>query len=78
MTQIACAVAFLLFDREAGRVRPSTLTGLGVVALAVASLLWLSGPWLQQAGFPTAARSSTAAASPATPSASCGEGRSRP
>jgi len=78
MTQIAYVVAFLLFDREAGRVRPSTLAGLGVVALAVASHLWLSGPWLTQAGFPAAARSSTAEAARPTPAGLCGEGRSRP
>ena len=76
MTQIAYAVAFLLFDRESGRVRPSALTGLGVVALTIVSHLWLSGPWLEQAGFPAVAHASPAAAAPRPPTAaSCGEGR---
>jgi hypothetical protein len=77
MTQIVHAVGFLLFDREAGRARPSTLTGLGVGALAVLSHLWLSASWLEQAGFPGAERHSTAAASPRTPTGLCGEGMSR-
>lgn len=71
MTQAIHVVAFLLFDREAGRARPSTLTRLGVVALAVVSHFWLSGSWLEQAGFPAAAHSSTAAVP------SCSEGVSR-
>jgi len=78
VAQFVYVVAFLLFDREAGRVRPFTLTGLAVVVLAVASHLWLSGPWLQQAGFPAAAHSSTAEAARPTPAGLCGEGRCRP
>ena len=77
MTRIAYVVASRLFDREAGRVRPSTLTGLGVVALAVASHLWLSGPWLEQAGFPAAAHASPATAAPRALAVSCGGGRGR-
>ncbi len=61
MTRLAWTVAFLLFDREAGRVRPAALTGLAAAVLTVASHVWLSGPWLQQAGF-------TAAHALATPS----------
>lgn len=76
MTRLVYVLAFLLFDREAGRVRPSALGGLGVVALAIVSHLWLSGPWLEQAGFPALAHSA-AAAGPAL-TATCGEGRSRP
>jgi len=78
VAQLVYILAFLLFDREAGRARPSTLTGVGVVALAVASHLWLSGPWLAQAGFPAVAHSSTAEAARPTPAGLCGEGRSRP
>jgi hypothetical protein len=78
VTQIVYVFAFLLFDREAGRVRPSALAGLGVVALTIASHLWLSGPWLEQAGFPALAHSAAAASARSTPAATCGEGRSRP
>ena len=77
MTHIVYALAFLLFDREAGRVRPSALAGLGVVALAIVSHLWLSGPWMEQAGFPALAHSA-AAAQPTPAAATCGEGGSRP
>jgi hypothetical protein len=77
-TRIVHVVAFLLFDREAGGVRPSALSGLGVVALTVVCHLWLSGPWLERAGFPAVTHMSIAAApSPAT-AASCNEGASRP
>jgi len=76
---IVYALAFLLFDREAGRVRPSALAGLGVVALSAISHLWLSGPWLEQAGFPALAHASPAATVRPTPAAATyGEGRSRP
>ena len=78
MRGIVYALAFLLFDREAGRVRPSALTGLAAVALAIVSHLWLSGPWLEQAGIPAATHASPAAAAPRPAAASCGEGRARP
>lgn len=65
MTGLAWAVAFLIFDREAGRPRLAAVTGLMVVVLTVASHLWLSGPWLRQAGFPAAAHPPAAASSPA-------------
>ena len=71
MTRLAWTVVFLLFDREAGRIRPSTATSIAVVALMVASHLWLSGPWLQQAGFPAAAYVPADAAPSSTPAANC-------
>ena len=77
MTQVVYALAFLLFDREAGRVRPSVLAGLAAVVLAVASHLWLSGPWLEQAGLSAAIHPSTSAASPPAPPAVCSDGASR-
>jgi len=52
MKQAAWTLAFLVFDREAGRVRPGAVTGLTVAVLAVASHVVLSGPWMRQAGFP--------------------------
>lgn len=52
VTQLVYALGFAFFDREAGRVRPAAVTGLIVVVLAIVSHLWLSGPWLRQAGFP--------------------------
>lgn len=52
MMHIAWAIAFLLFDREAGRVRPSVITGLIVVVLAIIGHFWISGPWLREAGIP--------------------------
>lgn len=65
---IIWALGFLIFDREAGRARPSSVTGLIVVGLALFCHFWLSGPWLLQAGFPGAPHSPTAAA-PTAPSA---------
>jgi hypothetical protein len=50
VTHVVYVVGFLLYDREAGRVRRSTITGLIVVVLLVISHFWLAGPWLQQAG----------------------------
>ena len=55
MRQIAWAFTFLVFDREAGQLRPAPITGVVVLALAVGSHLWLSGSWMEQAGFPAAA-----------------------
>lgn len=60
MTQIAYVVAFLLFDREAGRVRPATITGLAVIVLAAIAHVWLGESWMEQAGFPAAPQSSSA------------------
>jgi len=54
MMQIACVLAFLLFDREAGHVRPARITGLAVIVLAVIAHLWLGESWMHQAGFPAA------------------------
>lgn len=78
MTQIVDVVAFLLFDREAGRVRPSALTGVGVVALAVASHFWLSGPWLEYAGFPAAAHPPGCVVSSPSPTTRCSQEASCP
>jgi hypothetical protein len=78
LTRVGYVVAFFLFDREAGRVRLHALTGLGVVALAVWSHLWLSGPWMLQAGFHAVTSSATAAAALPTPAAARGEGSSHP
>jgi hypothetical protein len=52
LAYLVYAAGFLVFDREAGRVRPAIVTGLIVVVLAIVSHLWLSGAWLRQAGFP--------------------------
>ena len=70
MRQLAWAAAFLVFDRESGRPRPAAITGVTVVALTVASHLWLSGPWMRQAGFPDAVHAPAAAPTPKT-SATC-------
>jgi hypothetical protein len=52
--QLTWALAFLVFDREAGRVRPGPVAGLAAaVLLTLASHLWLSGAWMRQAGFAT-------------------------
>jgi hypothetical protein len=51
--QLAWAFAFLVFDREAGKPRPATVTGLVVVILTIASHQVMSGPWLLQVGFST-------------------------
>ena len=45
-----------LFDRERRRPRRSVVAGLLVVVLVVVSHLWLSGPWMQQAGLGKDAR----------------------
>ena len=71
MTGLAWAVAFLIFDREAGRPRLAAVTGLMVVVLTVASHLWLSGPWLRQAGFPAAVHSAADVLPSPTPVAHC-------
>ena len=78
MRQIAWAAAFLVFDWEAGPPRPAAITGLTVVVLTVASHIWLSGPWMQQAGFAAAAHAPAAAVPSPTPVAHCRTEASRP
>ena len=77
MTQIAWALAFLLFDREAGRPRPAALTGLAVVVLTLASHQVMSGPWLL-AEFSTATRPPAATTSSPTSLTTCRTEAGRP
>jgi hypothetical protein len=56
------ALIFLL-DRERGH-RRHVIGGLLVVVLVLASHLWLSGPWMRQAGLGRDSRPSTAAPGP--------------
>src|SRR5262249_31071674 len=63
LAYLVYAAGFLVFDREAGRVRPAIVTGLIVVVLAIVSRLWLSESWLEQAGFPDVPHAQPAATS---------------
>ena len=54
-----------LLDRERSRgARRHVIGGLLVVVLVVASHLWLSGPWMRQAGLGLDARPSSSAPAP--------------
>ena len=78
MRQLVWAAAFLAFDRESGRVRPGAITGITVVALAVASHVVLAEPWMEQAGFPATAHASTGAGPSLAPVADCRTEAGRP
>lgn len=78
MRQLTWALTFLTFDREAGRARPATITGLAVVVLTVASHVVLSEPWMQQAGFPATVHAPTGAGPSLAPVADCRAEASRP
>jgi hypothetical protein len=53
-----------LFDRERGRKHRRFIGGLLVGVLVVVSHLWLSGPWMRQAGLSRDATPSVAAPNP--------------
>jgi hypothetical protein len=76
--QLAWALAFLIYDGEAGRPRPAAVTGAIVAVLTVASHQVMSGPWLLQAGFPVAAHAPAAATSSPTFLTTCRTEATRP